>query len=197
VNKTSLHRGIDFVKTETDCQPDHAYHLAQQFRELFGSLNTFAQRRLPVCDDRFDPEDFAQECLIEYERTAKRNDWSDIQEPVIWKIARQRLIDCRRRVRRRPKRQNLLLDELSVPDGSQFETDSDVVTNPNEGVLGLTAKETERLRAKYLSGETYQTIAQREGMTAEGVRTAVRRAKRKLRARQHCGEVQSPSSAGV
>lgn len=190
-----LHLGIDFVKAETNGQLGHNELLTKNFPELFGALYVFALKRLPVLGERLDPEDFAQECLVEYARTAERHRWSAIQKPIIWTIARQRLIDCGRRAQREPKRQNLKLDALSVSGQPPFEDDSDIVTNAGDGLLGLTPVETERLRAKYLLGETYDSIARRENITPEGVRTAVRRAKRKLLARHDCGATANSPSA--
>lgn len=160
---------------------DHVADFADKYHALFGELTDLARRRGigarrfvggPVYSES--PEDFAQECLIRYEKRARVLRLRNVQPGLIRKIANNLLTDIYRAKGRRPMVMQTPLERcVSVCTGQEV---------PNSRIcpeLGSTALKI--IVSKYLLQSTTQEIATAMSMTQEGVRTSIRRSRKTLR----------------
>lgn len=123
-----------------------------------------------------DPEDFAQECLIEYSVRARRNGFRSVQTKLIRQIAHNRLVDAWRKRNRMPRRHEL----GSVTDAriDAAANDGDTLANPD--LQGLSERALDILHLKHVARWLDREIADAFGMTTHGVRSSLGRSRRRL-----------------
>lgn len=167
-------------------QKQHAIEFQARYDELAVNLASFARKKgvgrwrdYRGNSSAEDPEDFAQDCLIEYWRTAKRNKLRTIQISLINRIARDRIVDAWRRQSRTPKRDEFELstNQLTEQAGSPGE----VVELQDVPLLrGLSRKAIEILALKHVADYLDREIADVMGMTVDGVRSSLKRSHKKM-----------------
>ncbi|MEX1028061.1 MAG: RNA polymerase sigma factor [Candidatus Paceibacterota bacterium] len=167
-------------------QKRHSDQFDACFAELFANLSQFARSRgidgcheLGGTSSGEDPEDFAQECLIEYFNRSRREGFCDVQTALVKRIARDRLIDIWRKRGRRPDRlESDFLTEQYVVGVDSFDDCGEPLTIPE--FQGLSPRATEILWLKYVSEWLDREIADAMGMTVDGVRSSLKRSRQKL-----------------
>jgi DNA-directed RNA polymerase specialized sigma24 family protein len=178
-------------------EKQHADEFQRRFRQLFGELTSYARSRGIHCTyalggdcTREDPEDFAQECLIEYSTRARRNRFCSVQPRLIKRIAHDRLVDAWRKRDRRPNRQpfEASTKELTEESGSISERRCALVIPEFQGLSG---KAVEILWLKYVAEWLDREIAETLGMTVDGVRSSLKRSRRTLLAKRADGLAQA------
>ncbi len=142
------------------------------FRELVAHARAWGHR---------DPADFAHDVLFEYLRWARRKHYDSVHEGIIRILKRHRIIDIHRGMQRRPEPLGLdraLSLESPVP-GEETENGG----TPSAGrILSLISPKARKiLEMKLLRDLSDVEIAEEMSMTINGVRTCIKRSKKKLR----------------
>lgn len=178
-------------------EKQHADEFHRRFRQLFGELSSHARswgihRVYALGGDctQEDPEDFAQECLIEYSNRARRNHFCSVQPRLIKRIAHDRIVDAWRKRDRLPKRQpfEASTKELTEKSGSISEHRCASVIPE---FRGLSDKAVEILWLKHVAEWLDRDIAETLGMTVDGVRSSLKRSRRRLLAKPADGLAQA------
>lgn len=164
----------------------HAMDFDRRFNQLFSDLAKLARTK---GIDRYcgyrgtsaaeDPEDFAQECLIEYSRTAEREKFRTVQTPLIKHIARNRIVDAWRKRDQMPKREDFeaSTNQLTEHAGS---TGDIVEIQAMPQLQCLSPKAIEILLLKHVAEFLDREIASVMNMTVNGVRSSLKRSRNML-----------------
>ncbi len=170
----------------------HRAEFEREFTDIFDGLVKFARKKGidHLCGYRNslsaeDPDDFAQDCLIEYSRIAECRHFQTVQTPLIKRIARDRVVDAWRKRAKIPKREcfDATANQLTERAGSPVQP-AEREARSQFLHRGLSNKATDILRLKYVALFQDREIANALNMTVDGVRSSLKRSKKTLLARR-------------
>lgn len=164
-------------------EPKHAAEFDRRFDQLFAELSGFARSKgIARCCatggscSAEDPDDFAQECLLQYSIRARRAGFRNVQTSLIKRIARDRLVDAWRKRGRMPKREDFDRSTKETTENAGSNCDCSAIPE----LQGLSDKAVEILRLKHIAQWRDCEIAAALGMTVDGVRSSLKRSRQGL-----------------
>lgn len=168
-----------------DPKPLHLEQFEAAFAKANDDLVRFAKRNgieratLTGTTKYSDPEDFAQEQLIEYWIFATKKSYTSFRAGTLRRIAQNRLIDAHRKNGSRPVLEMIATADLQQPRSDDSPTPANGLSY--EVLNMLSEKAADIFRLKHIAGYPTPAVAKLMGMSVEGVKSSLQRSKKRLR----------------